>query len=155
MPCNQCELCLAGDYNMCNPWNGRYRSPHEIYGFRTMCNGGMATFMKYVHNSRIHKVPHEIPAEHAVYIEPLSCGVHAANRADIQLNDVVVIAGAGAVGLGACCAARRKSPRQIVVLDLDEDKLSVARQCGADETWNPAKVDVVKRIMEMTDFYGW
>lgn len=52
---------------MCNPWNGRYRSPHEIYGFRTMCNGGMANYMKYVHNSRIHKVPHDIPPEVKLY----------------------------------------------------------------------------------------
>ena len=154
VPCNECELCLSGDYNMCNPWNGRYRSPHEIYGFRTMCNGGMANYMKYVHNSRIHKVPKTIPAKYAVYIEPLSCGIHAANRADIQLNDVVVISGAGAVGLGAICAAKLKNPKCIIALDLDEDKLSVAKKCGADEVWNPTKIDVVKSVMEMTNFYG-
>eukprot|EP01084_Bolivina_argentea_P100377 180240_1 len=154
VPCNECELCLAGDYNMCNPWNGRYRSPHEIYGFRTMCNGGMANYMKYVHNSRIHKVPKEIPPEAAVYIEPLSCGIHASNRADIQLNDVVVISGAGAVGLGAVCATKLKSPKEIVVLDLDDDKLKIAKKCGATQVWNPMKMDIVKSIMEITNFYG-
>lgn len=93
-------------------------------------------------------------SKHAVYIEPLSCGIHAANRANIQLNDVVVISGAGAVGLGATCAAKRKSPKYIVVLDLDDDKLKVAKQCGADEIWNPSRMDVVKSVMEITDFYG-
>eukprot|EP01083_Nonionella_stella_P032336 88501_1 len=154
VPCNECELCLSGDYNLCNPWNGRYRSPHNIYGFRTACNGGMANYMKYVDNSRIHVVPKEISAAHAVYIEPLSCGIHAANRADIQLNDVVVVSGAGAIGLGAICAAKLKSPKKIIALDLDDDKLAIARKCGADEGWNPSKMDVVKSIMEITDFYG-
>jgi len=154
VPCDECELCLAGDYNMCNPWNGRYRSPHEIYGFRTMCNGGMANYMKYVSRSRIHKVPKEIPAKHAVYIEPLSCGVHAANRADIQKDDVVVISGAGAVGLAAVCTAKLKTPKEIIVLDLDEDKLEVAKKAGASQVWNPLKKDIVGAVMEMTNFYG-
>jgi len=156
VPCNECEYCVSGDYNMCNPLarDGRSRTPHDIYGYRTVCNGGMANYMKYIKNSRIHRVPKEIPAAHAVYIEPLACGIQAANGADIQLNDIVVVSGAGAVGLGAICAARMKSPKQIIALDLDDEKLKIAAKCGATETWNPSKMDVVKAVMEMTNFYG-
>lgn len=50
-------------------------------------------------------------AEQAVFIEPLSCAVHAVNRGDIEFSDVVVIAGCGAIGLGAICAAKMKNPK--------------------------------------------
>eukprot|EP01084_Bolivina_argentea_P100378 180241_1 len=114
----------------------------------------MANYQKYVNNSRIHKVPKSIPAEHGVYIEPLGCGIHAANRANIQLNDVVVVSGAGPVGLGAIATAKLKNAKTIIALDMENEKLEVAKKCGADEVWNPAEMDIVTSIMEITNFYG-
>ena len=70
VPCNECQMCIQGDYNVCHPWNKEFKSrgAHEIYGFRTNYPGGMCTYMKYVKNSRIHKIPKEISLRDAVFL---------------------------------------------------------------------------------------
>lgn len=84
----------------------------------------MATYMKYPANSINHKVPKEIPAWHAAFIEPLSCSIHAVELANIQFKDVVVVAGCGPLGLGMVAAAREKSPAKLIALDMFDWKVS-------------------------------
>ena len=72
----------------------------------------------------------------------------------IQLDDVVVIAGVGPLGLGMVAAARLKNPRLLIAIDMSEDRLEIARLCGADLTLNPGKVDVIDEVMKLTDNYG-
>ena len=146
VPCNKCRLCEKGDYNMC--------MPHNIYGFRQATPGAMSTFMKYVDGSRIHKISKSIPPEEAVFVEPLSCGIHAANRASIELNDVVVVSGVGPIGCGAIAAARLKNPSLIVALDMFDWKLDIAKKCGADVVINPGKENAIKSVEELTNGYG-
>ena len=52
------------------------------------------------------------------YVEPLGCAIHAVERADIQLEDFVVIAGLGTLGLGMLQTARLKHPSTLVAIDL-------------------------------------
>jgi len=51
-------------------------------------------------------------------------------------------------------AIRMRNPKTFVVLDLKEDRLELAKKFGADIVMNPAKEDVVKKILKMTDGYG-
>src|SRR5699024_3185216 len=88
------------------------------------------------------------------YAEPLSCALHAVERAEILFDDVVVIAGAGPIGLGATIGAAHKSPKLLVVLDFDDDKLALAEKCGADLTLNLSQVDVQQEIRDLTGGYG-
>ena len=55
--------------------------------------------MRIPATARVHDIPAELPLEDAAIIEPLACAIHAVNRGDVQLDDVVVIAGAGPIGL--------------------------------------------------------
>jgi threonine dehydrogenase-like Zn-dependent dehydrogenase len=66
----------------------------------------------------------------------------------------VVIAGCGPLGLGMVAAAKMKGPEKIVAIDLNDDRLAVAKRCGADIGLNPRKVDVVKEVKDMTEGYG-
>ena len=75
-------------------------------------------------------------------------------RGEIQLDDVVVIAGAGPLGLGMIAAARLKNPRLLIALDLNDQRLELARACGADLTLNPAQVDAVAEVLALTEGYG-
>lgn len=68
---------------------------HEIFGFAL--DGGMAKFVRIPKRCRVHKVPEGISLEDCAIIEPLACAIHCVNRANIQLDDVVVIAGAGLI----------------------------------------------------------
>jgi threonine dehydrogenase-like Zn-dependent dehydrogenase len=146
VPCWACRFCKRGQYWMCRQ--------HDIYGFRQKAFGAMAEYMLFPRNALNYKVPLTIPIEHAVYIEPLACAIHAVERGHIQFDDVVVIAGAGPLGLGMIAAARLKNPRLLIAIDLDEKRLDVAKACGADIGMNPRTTDVIEEVRGLTEGYG-
>ena len=146
VPCEECRYCRRGQYWMC--------MPHDIYGFRKNTPGAIAEYMRFPARARNYKVSKEIPVHHAAYIEPLACAIHAVQRGDIELADTVVIAGAGPLGLGMIAAARMKNPRLLISLDLNDERLDVARACGADLGLNPSEVDVVDEVQRLTEGYG-
>jgi len=147
VPCWNCRFCNRGQYWMCH-------KKHDVYGFRQATFGAMADYMKFPVGAINYKVPKSIPAHHAAFIEPLGCSIHAVQRGDILLDDVVVIAGCGPLGLGMVAAARLKNPRLLIAIDLNEDRLDIARLCGADLTLNPKQVDVIDEVQKLTDGYG-
>jgi 2-desacetyl-2-hydroxyethyl bacteriochlorophyllide A dehydrogenase len=146
VPCGYCKNCLSGKYWMC--LNG------GLYGTKFKYDGGMAEYMKFQKGAINYKVADNIPLETAVLIEPYACGKHAVDRGEIQNNDVVVLSGAGALGLGMLEFIRMKNPKLAIVLDIKEKRLEVAKQLGADIVLNPAKEDVVAKVMELTDGIG-
>ena len=146
VPCWNCRFCKRGQYWMCEK--------HDVYGFQNNVNGGMAEYMKFPKEAINYKVPKDLPLEKAILIEPYACSFHAIQRAQIQLGDFVVISGAGTLGLGMVGAARLAGPGKLVVLDLFDERLELARKFGADIVMNPRKVDVVAEVKKMTDGYG-
>lgn len=66
--------------------------------------------------------------------EPLSVGVHACRRAEVGPETHVLVMGAGPIGLVTMLAARAFGAPRIVIVDVDDYRLSVAKQLGADET---------------------
>jgi threonine dehydrogenase-like Zn-dependent dehydrogenase len=127
---------------------------HDVYGFRQATFGAMAEYMKFPVGAINYRVPTTMLPEHAAFIEPLSCSIHAVQRGEIQLDDVVVIAGAGPLGLGMVAAARLKNPRLLIALDLSDQRLELAHACGADVVLNPGQMDVVDEVLKLTDGYG-
>lgn len=146
VPCWACRFCNRGQYWMCEK--------HDLYGFQNNVNGAMAEYMKFTKEAINYKVPAEMPMEQAILIEPYACSLHAVQRAQIQLGDVVVLAGAGTLGLGMIGAAKKSGAGKLIVLDLFEDRLELAKKFGADLVLNPRTTDVVAEIKGMTDGYG-
>jgi threonine dehydrogenase-like Zn-dependent dehydrogenase len=146
VPCWDCRYCRRGQYWMCQT--------HDIYGFRQRAFGAMAEYMLFPANAINHRVPDSIKPEHAAYIEPLACGIHAVQRGEIELGDVVAIAGAGPLGLAMVAAARLKNPGVLISIDMSDERLDVAKACGADVTFNPSRVDVIEEVRAMTEGYG-
>jgi erythritol/L-threitol dehydrogenase len=99
----------------------------------------------------IHKMPRGLPAQEAVYVEPLSCAAHGAEIAGIQLGDVVVASGCGPIGLGFIASAKMRSPQRVIALDTIDSRLELARKCGADVCINVTKENAVARIREVSD----
>ncbi len=62
---------------------------------------------------------------HAAFIEPLACSVHAVNLGEVQRGDVVVVSGCGPLGLGMVAAAKLKSPKLLIALDLYDWKVGI------------------------------
>ncbi|GIP33232.1 alcohol dehydrogenase catalytic domain-containing protein [Paenibacillus sp. J2TS4] len=146
VPCWQCRFCNRGQYWMCEK--------HDLYGFQNNVNGGMAEYMKFTKEAINYKVPPELPLEQAILIEPYACSLHAVQRAQIQFGDFVVLSGAGTLGLGMVGAAKLSGPGTLVVLDLFDDRLELAKSFGADLVLNPKETDVVAEIKRLTDGYG-
>ena len=146
VPCWDCRYCRTGKYWLCQV--------HNIFGFQPVVNGGMAEYLKFPADSIVHKVPAEIPKEQAAMIEPLSCSIHAVQRGNIEFGDVVVVAGAGTLGLGMVAAARLKNPRTLIAVDLLPKRLDAAKKLGADLTINPNETDAVQQVLDLTDGYG-
>ncbi len=71
----------------------------------------MAQFALYPATSRVYKLDPRLAQEQSVYLEPLACAMHAVDRADIQRQNTVVIAGIGSVGLCMVQAAAGASAR--------------------------------------------
>ena len=147
IPCGQCRFCKNGQYWMCEP--------HVIFGFkRHRGEGGMAEYMIYPANARVHLIAPEISAQEAAYIEPLACAIHAVDRGEIRPGDTVVIAGVGNIGLCALQAARYFNPGRLIAVDTKNDRLELARKLGADLTINPLEDDAPAQVKRLTEGYG-
>lgn len=80
------------------------------------------------------KLPDNVSLEEGAMCEPLSVGVHACRRASIGPETHVLVMGAGPIGLVTLLAARAFGAPKIVIVDVDDYRLSVAKQLGADAT---------------------
>ena len=146
VPCGECRFCKTGRYWMCQP--------HNIFGFQSTNNGGMAEYVRYPKNAVLSRVPEEMPIEDALLIEPYGCSKHCVDRAQITNEDVVVISGAGTLGLGMITYARMKNPKLLIALDMQDNRLEKAKEFGADLVWNPGKRNVGEEIRKLTEGYG-
>ena len=118
---------------------------------------GTSTFAEYTVMPEIAlaKVSPEAPFEHAcLFACGLSTGLGAAMfTAKVEAGSTCVVFGAGMVGLGAVAGCRLQGAERIVVVDLSEDRLALARGQGATETMLGGP-DTVERIVELTDGFG-
>jgi len=147
VPCWQCRFCRRGQYWMCQR--------HDIYGFiKGRAEGSWAEYMVFPAGAINHRVPQDLPAEQAALIEPMACAIHAVQRGDIDLGDVVVVAGMGPIGLGMLQVARMKSPGLLIALDMKPLRLELAARLGADVVIDVSEGDAVERVLAMTDGYG-
>ncbi len=146
VPCWQCRYCRRGQYWMC--------MDNAIYGFRRRTPGAMAEYVRLPEGEIHHRVPADLSAAAGAFVEPLACSLHAVDRADIRLGDVVVVAGCGPLGLGMIAAARLRGPGRLIALDTRPARLEVALACGADLALDPQRDDVVAEVMGLTEGYG-
>ncbi|KAJ7970030.1 Sorbitol dehydrogenase [Quillaja saponaria] len=123
--CQQCNLCKGGLYNLCRGM--------KFFGSASgPTNGSLAN--KVVHPANLcFKLPENVSLEEGAMCEPLSVAVHACRRANISLATNVLIMGAGPIGLFTLLASRAFGAPRIVIVDVDDCRLSIAKELGADE----------------------
>ncbi len=146
VPCGRCRYCRQGKYWLCDP--------HNVYGFKNYLNGGMAEYAILPKGSINYVIPKSLPMEKAILIEPYACSLHGVRRGNISVDDVVVLAGAGTLGLGMVGAIKLRNPKLLIVLDMSDARLEKAKQFGADVTINPAKENALEKVLSLTGGYG-
>jgi L-iditol 2-dehydrogenase len=146
--CGLCFFCERGERNLCDA--------REVVGVSTAQFRRMGAFAEYivVPERIVHRLPDEMPFAHAALIEAVSVAVHAVSLSRIQLNDTVVIVGAGMIGLLTLQAALRAGAGTAIVLDLDDTRLALAQKMGATRVFNANKEGLVAEILELTQGRG-
>jgi len=86
-------------------------------------------------------------------VEPLAVGFHAVERGRITTADVVAVTGCGMVGLGALAASAEKGAT-VIAIDLDDEKLALAKQAGAHHAINSRTGSVHEELLALTDGLG-
>lgn len=86
--------------------------------------------------------------------EPLSCAMYSGLHSGVQLGDVVVVLGGGFAGQVIAQCAKKKGANQVVVADLLDGKLEIAKILGADVTVNLAKENLNEIVADLTDGRG-
>jgi L-iditol 2-dehydrogenase len=142
--CGKCFFCLRGQVNLCDN--------REVIGVSTPAFRRMGAFAEFVTvPARIaYKLPDNMPFAHAAMIEAVSVAVHAVSLTPIALDDTVVVVGAGMIGLLTLQAVRLAGAGKILVLDVDDTRLEMARSLGATHTFNSRSPDVIAQILEQS-----
>ncbi|CAG9856374.1 unnamed protein product [Phyllotreta striolata] len=143
VPCRYCTYCKTGKYHLCKDLFFCATPPDD---------GNLSRY--YVHDADFcWKLPSNMSLEEGAIMEPLSVGVHACKRAGIKVGDVCLIAGAGPIGLVTLLSAKAMGASKIVITDIMDVKLNMAKQLGADHALkidrNMTEEQIVKKVHEL------
>ncbi|WP_138310798.1 NAD(P)-dependent alcohol dehydrogenase [Clostridium sp. 1001271B_150615_H5] len=146
VPCQTCEFCMSGRYNLC--------PDVRFLGARPWLNGA---FSRYVsHPARwTFKLPDAMDTVEGALLEPLVVGMHSVNRANPGTGQAVLILGAGCIGLMTLEACLARGITNVTISDLYENRLNMAGTIGARHTVNSSKEDIVTRTAQITGNKGY
>jgi len=102
----------------------------------------------------VYAMPAGMTFEQAALVEPVSVAVHARNLTPIAEGDTAVVFGTGLIGLMTVQVIRHRGIRRIVAVDVEDERLALAREMGAQETVNSKTVDVAAAVRALTEGRG-
>lgn len=143
--CGSCSYCKKQMYSHCK--DGGW-----ILGY--MIDGVQAEYVRIPHaDNSLHKIPETIDDETAVLLSDILPTGHeiGVQYGNVKPGDEIAIVGAGPVGMSALLTAQFYSPSKIIMIDLDENRLEMAKELGATHTINSGSEnveEVIKKIVE-------
>lgn len=147
--CGTCENCQKQLYAHCRNGGG------WIMGY--MIDGTQAEYVRtpFADNS-LYLLPDGLNEDVAVLLSDALPTAHeiGVQYGDVKPGDTIAIVGAGPIGMGCLLTAQLYSPSDIIVVDMDENRLAMARELGATHTINNSNEDPVARIMAITHNRG-
>lgn len=149
IPCGYCRYCKMGLLNLCLYLSGLGGSAE--LGIKL--NGSFAQYVK-VPASNVYRLSNRLSFEEGSLVEPLAASLNGLIKAELKPGDTVLIVGAGPMGILQSALARSLGAGKIIVSDLMDERLKVAKEFGADVTVNPSEEDLGRRIEEETEGYG-
>lgn len=146
--CGTCDYCRKGIYSHCR--TGGWILGHTI-------DGTQAEYVRTPHaDSSLYHIPDNVSEEALVMLSDIlptgfECGVL---NGQVEPGSSVAIIGAGPVGLAALLTAQFYSPAQIIMVDLDDNRLEAAKTFGATHVINSGRQDTVAEIKKITNDMG-
>lgn len=148
LPCGECWYCQKGWQHMCS---NRLTYGHHI-------QGGFAQYMAVpgigLEKGQIIKIPDGVSTDEIVIVELLSSIVNAQEYADVTLGETVAIFGTGPIGCLHSEIARLRGAKEIIMIDINEERLKLSKEFSGTKFYNSTKVDVVKEILDFTQGFG-
>jgi L-iditol 2-dehydrogenase len=140
--CNRCPACRQGRVNLCQS--------RQILGVSTPTFRRHGCMAEYVTMPWwiTYQMPAAVSFEDAALVEPAGVSMHAVRLTAIDVNDLVVVIGAGPIGLFAIQAAKVKGAGKVVAMDVREERLAMAKQLGADLAISPVGKDPVAELQK-------
>ena len=146
--CGECAYCARGWKNLCvnlRPMGFGY-------------DGGMAEYVlipaQAVNNGHAIQVPPSLHANSACLAEPVSCAVNSCENSGVKPGNTVLVMGAGPMGILNALVARHYGATQVVLSEINPERLEQAAAFGFDRLVNPAAEDLAAVIGGLTDGYG-
>ncbi len=144
IPCGACRFCTTGQENLCRRRQG--------IGYRY--DGGFAEYLLVpasgVQRGLLFPIPDSLSDAEAAIAEPLACVVNGQRKSQVGLGDVVVIAGAGPIGLMHLQLARLAGARKVLVSEPSAARRELAEALGASRTVDPQHERLVEVVKEET-----
>lgn len=146
--CGKCERCRGRMYSHC------------LQGGWILGNTIDGTQAEYVRipfaDTSLYRIPDGVDDEPLVMLSDIfptgyECGVL---NGKVAPGDIVAIVGAGPIGLATLLTAQLYSPAEIIMIDLDENRLQVAKQLGATQLVNSAGGEAAERVLDLSDGRG-
>ncbi|XP_034192260.1 sorbitol dehydrogenase isoform X2 [Osmia lignaria lignaria] len=141
--CRMCTFCKGGRYNLCKDM---------VFCATPPVHGNLRRFYKHAADF-CFKLPDNVTLAEGALLEPLSVGVHACKRANISIGSKVLILGAGPIGLVTLLVAKAMGASKIVITDLSQNRLNMAKKLGANATLlikpEYAEADVVAKVHQL------
>jgi L-iditol 2-dehydrogenase len=144
VPCDRCEACKGGRYNLC---------PDVQFLATPPVDGAFVQYIKH-RADYVFPIPDSMNFEEAALIEPFSVGIHAARRAQLSPGSSVAILGMGPVGLMAIVAAKAYGAKEIFASDVIPKRLQAAKALGATHVIDASRADVADEILRATGNRG-
>jgi L-iditol 2-dehydrogenase len=146
--CGVCPDCVAGRVNLCANRRVVGVAPVE---YRQ--HGAFAEFVA-VPARILYALPDTLSFTHAAMIEPVSIAIHAVQRVRLAATDTAVVVGAGMIGLFVVQALRWAGAKQIIAVDLAENRLALARELGATHALKSDACEVPAEVARLTNGQG-
>ncbi|MBD1379790.1 zinc-dependent dehydrogenase [Metabacillus arenae] len=148
IPCRKCYYCLNSMENVCL---SRTAIGYEF-------DGGFAEYLripkKALEAGNLVKLPDHLSFEEAVITEPLACCLNGNRKANLKINDVVVVIGGGPIGLMHVQLAKIAGASKVIVSELVDHRRDRAIKTGADVVVNPEQESLHDIVMNETEQLG-
>lgn len=135
--CGECNPCKRGQYNVCEHL--------RVQAFQA--NGAAQDFF-VVDDDRVVKLPETMSLDYGAMIEPAAVGAHASGRTEVKGKNVVV-SGAGAIGNLVAQFCKARGAKNVLITDVSDLRLAVARECGIEHTLNVTKRSLKEAAAEL------
>jgi len=113
-------------------------------------------FAEYVNVPQhiLYRIPDVVTFTQASMVEPVAVAAHAVALTPVEWNDTAVVVGAGMIGLFVIQVLRARGCGKIIAIDLEDQKLALAKELGADMGFNPERENIRKEVEALTDGRG-